>query len=73
MRPFANAFKVWRSHGWKSLSNRFTNDQKAVNHGKTYIILFRAPYFMLLAYTNQMKEIYLSPIAIVAKDGDQHF
>ena len=46
VRRFGNDFHEWRSHEWKSLTNRLTSDKKIVIHGNECIILFLTCYFM---------------------------
>ena len=57
VRWFVNDFHEWRSHGWKSLRNRFTSDQNIVIHGNEYIILFLTCYILFPEHTILLKTI----------------
>ena len=66
VRRFANDFHEWRSHSWKSLSNRLTSGTKIVFHGDEFIVLFLARYFMSWTH-NATKNDYrslISPLAL---------
>ena len=57
VRRFANNFREWRSHEWKSLANRITSDPKIVI-GNECIILFLTRY--LMSWTNNYRSLISS-------------
>ena len=52
---FANDFRKWRSHEWKSLAYHLTSDQKIVIHGTECIILFLTRYFISWTHRSATK------------------
>ena len=62
---FANDFHEWRSHGWKSLANHLTSDQKIVILGNECIILFLTRYFIWThcSATNNHRSL-ISPLSL---------
>ena len=62
VRWFANDFHEWQSHGWKSLANHLTSDQKIFIHGNECIIIFLARYFIYWTHhspTNKHRSLIL--------------
>ena len=66
---FGNDFHEWRSHEWKSLSNRLTSDKKSVIHGNECIISFPSRYFMSSTHKSPKNLLSTAHFAIVAKGG----
>ena len=72
VRRFGNDFHEWRSHEWKSLTNRLTSDKNIVIHGNECIILFLTCYFM--SWTHRSTKNYhwalISPLLPSAAFSD---
>ena len=72
VRRFGNDFHEWRSHEWKSLTNRLTSDKKIVIHGNECIILFLTCCFM--SWTHRSAKNYhwalISPLLPSAAFSD---
>ena len=70
VKRFANHFREWWSHEWKSLANRFTSDRK-----KSLFTITNVSFYFLCAIRYVLntqfryKQLSISDFAIVAKGG----